>query len=71
VYITSNLYWRHPEINSIYRKIDIIASICLVSVGTKIAFDLGGYALMFWIISFTLQAALYTLNYFIYKKNGD
>lgn len=66
VFLTSNLYWRHPVKNSVYRQIDVVASVCLLVVGTHVALELN--AQTFWFAALFLQVSLYTFNHFVYKR---
>lgn len=67
VYITSNLYWKYPVIQSLSRSIDIFASISLLSVGTYVSFQLEKDAKYVWCFTLFLVSLLYIYNHFVYK----
>jgi hypothetical protein len=67
VYITSNVYWSFPVIQSLTRTVDIFASVSLLSVGTYMSFQLQKEAKYIWCFTLFFVSLLYIYNHFVYK----
>lgn len=67
VYITSNVYWSNPVIQSLTRSVDMFASISLLTVGTYVSFQLEKDAKYVWCFTLFLVSLLYIYNHFVYK----